>query len=99
MFVSFCIRALYGGVCRHKCPCCVSSNTFSFNCILMSELPIFVVCVREVSSHCSSTNCIVESMVANFRTSLKNVISACQKCDCLIVLIEFNSLSPFCVSS
>ena len=76
MFVSFCSRSFYGGVHRHKCRCCVSSNTFSFNCILMSELSIFVVLSREVLSHCSSTDCIVESTVANFWTSLKDVISA-----------------------
>jgi hypothetical protein len=80
MLVSFYIRALYGGVRRHKCPCCVSSNTFSFNCILMSELSIFVFLSREVLSQCSSTNCVVESTVTNFRTSLKTVISASFYC-------------------
>lgn len=46
MFVSFCIRRLYGGVYRHKCPCCVRSSAFIFNWIVISNLSIIFVFVK-----------------------------------------------------
>ena len=75
MFVSFCNRALCGGVRRQNVHAMLAPKHLVF---IPFDVRITHLCgfCREIPSHCSSTDCTVESTVANLWTSLKNVISA-----------------------